>query len=294
MPPNPKGQAERTRVKRACSSAGIDADVIELLSLGDSGTFRVGHELVARVTRSAAQQATAHREVAIARWLERAGLPAVSAAADPVDDGDYTVTFWHHLPDLRSATAAEIATYLLRLHALTPPDDLALQGVQPFVSISDRVDAADIPEGDKLFLRRRLSELTDRWNDVLFELPATTIHGDPHPDNVLATPDGTVLILDLERFSYGPPEWDLTLMASEYDSFRWITTDDYRDYAGTYGYDVLKAPAYETLRDIRELRMTTWLANKADQHAETRAEALHRIACLRGDHGPRPWTWDGG
>ncbi|QNE18205.1 aminoglycoside phosphotransferase family protein [Kribbella qitaiheensis] len=294
MPSSSKAQTERSRVDQACRTAGIDAGELELLSLGDSATFRVGDEFVARVTRSAAQQSTAHREIAIARWLETAGLPAITAAADPVDDGPYTVTFWHHRPDLRSATPAEIAQYLLQLHALAPPADVDLQNVQPFVSISARVDAADIPDGDKQFLRSRLGELTDKWETVTFELPATVIHGDPHPDNVVATPDGTVLILDLERFSFGPPEWDLTLMASEYGSFRWITTQQYRQYADTYGYDVLAAPAYPVLRDIRELRMTSWLANKADQHPNTRTEALHRIACLRGDHGPRPWTWDAG
>jgi aminoglycoside phosphotransferase (APT) family kinase protein len=294
MPPDSKGRTERDRVDQACRTAGIDAGQIELLSLGDSATFRVGEKLVARVTRSAAQQATAHREVAIARWLETAGLPAITAAADPVDDGPYTVTFWDHLPELRAATPAEIADYLLQLHALTPPDDVDLQNVQPFVSIADRVDAADIPDDDKQFLHGRLAELAGRWGTVPFELPATVIHGDPHPDNVVVTADGTVLILDLERFSFGPPEWDLTLMASEYDSFRWITTKEYQQYADTYGYDVLDAPAYPILRDIRELRMTSWLANKADQDPGTKTEALHRIACLRGLHGARPWTWDAG
>jgi hypothetical protein len=80
-------------------------------------------------------------------------------------------------------------------------------------------------------------------------------------------------------------------MASEYDSFRWITAEQYQSFVDAYGYDVLSSPAYPWLRDVRELRMTSWLANKADQSQAIKDEVGHRIACLRGDRGPRPWNW---
>jgi hypothetical protein len=286
-------QAELDRLLAACDQTAIKPIRPELLSLGDSATFAVGDSVIAKVTRFPGQQAVAHREVAISQWLAAVDLPAVVSIGDAVDQGPYTVTFWERLPEHRSATPAEIASYLVRLHATAAPSVPLLAGVQPFVRIAERIDASPLVDADKNFLRHRLADFEAQW-PASTDLPTAIIHGDPHADNVVTTADGRVLILDLERFSLGPPEWDLALMASEYDSFRWITTEQYSDFATIYGYDVLKAPTYPLLRDIRELRMTTWLANKAGQGTSSRAETEHRIECLRGLHGPRPWIWAGG
>lgn len=290
MPASP--QAELARLRAACDEAGINGSRCELLSLGDSATFAVGDSIVAKVTRFPGQQAVAHREVAVSRWLADVGLPAVTAAIEAVDQGLHSVTFWHKLPDLRPATPAEIGEYLARLHATAVPADPELPALEPFVRIADRVNAAPLKEQDKEFLRRRLDDLMAQWPAVA-DLPTTVIHGDPHRGNVVATLDGAVLVLDLERFSLGPPEWDLTLPAAEHDSFAWISREQYQDFATSYGHDIRHSPAYSLLRDIRELRMTTWLANKADQSPAIRQEVHHRIQCLRGDHGERPWTWIG-
>lgn len=283
-------QAELDRLHTACEQVEIESTRTELLSLGDTATFAVGDSVVARVTRFPSQQPVAHREVKISQWLATVDLPAVVSIADPIDLEEHTVTFWERLPQYRSATPAEVAHYLARLHATPAPSDFQLSKVQPFVRIAERIDGAPLAKGDKTFLRQRLADLEQQW-PVKTDLQTTVIHGDPHTDNVIATTDGRVLILDLERFSIGPPEWDLTLMASEYDSFGWISTEQYRDFSGIYGYDVLEAAAYPVLRDIRELRMATWLANKAGQSTSTRTESEHRINCLRGRCGPRPWTW---
>jgi hypothetical protein len=48
---------------------------------------------------------------------------------------------------------------------------------------------------------------------------------------------------------------------------------------------------FRLLREIRELRMTCYLAQYATENAPARAEAELRVACLRGRHGQRPWPW---
>ena len=58
-----------------------------------------------------------------------------------------------------------------------------------------------------------------------------------------------------------------------------------------YGHDVTTWHGFELLRDIRELRMTCYLAQHTTEHPCTHSEAELRVACLRGDHGPRPWNW---
>ncbi|MGH3883934.1 MAG: hypothetical protein ACRDRY_01370 [Pseudonocardiaceae bacterium] len=37
--------------------------------------------------------------------------------------------------------------------------------------------------------------------------------------------------------------------------------------------------------------MTCYLAQHAAEHPRARSEAELRVACLRGKHGPRPWSW---
>lgn len=226
----------------------------------------------------------------MSRWLAKVGLPGVVAIAPAVDVDGFAVTFWERLPDTRPATPAEIARYLARLHAHGVPAGLDVPEIQPFVRIRDRIEASPIAEADKAFLVDRLEQLTLRWAEAA-ELPRVIVHGDAHSGNVVAIPSGTVLVLDLERFSIGPAEWDLTLMACEYDSFRWLSADQYFEFATACGHDVLRSPVYPLLRDIRELRMTSWLANKADQGSAVRSELAHRVACLRGLQGDRPWAW---
>lgn len=284
---------EADRLIAACEQAGIRHNEPHLLSLGDSATVVVNDEVIAKITRFPGQQEIAHREVAVSRWLASADLPAAAAIGDAVDLGRYSVTFWERIPDHRSGTPAEVAAYLARLHATpiaTAPD---LVEVQPFVRVADRINASVLDDPDKEFLRQRLADLQAKWPPST-ELPRAVIHGDPNTGNVVATPDGQVLVLDFERFSIGPPEWDLTLLATSYDTCRWISTSQYDDFSTTYGHDVTTASAYPILRDIRELRMTSWLANKADQDPAIRAEVEYRIACLRGRHGSRPWEWTAG
>lgn len=283
--------AEHDALISACNAAQLDSADAHLISLGDSATFRLANRIVARVTRSPDQQPVVHKEVAVAHWLADAGIPAVRTAAAPVHVGTRRVVFWHELPTFRTATPAEISNVLVRLHNTDPPTNVTLADVEPFVRIAERIHAAPISQSDAEFLASELARLRQAWETARFELDTSVIHGDPHADNIVTTEDGTVVILDLERFALGPPEWDLTLMASEYDSFRWITEDQYRSFVEAYGYDVLKSPAYPVLRDLRELRMTSWLANKADQNEQIAIEVAQRISCLRGHDGDRPWEW---
>lgn len=284
---------ELDRFKAAAGRAGIELQAPKLLSLGDSATIAANDEVIAKVTRFPGQQAVAHREVAVSRWLATAGIPAVTAVADAIDDGPYAVTFWQRIPEHRSGTAAEVAACLARLHAIPVDSAPDLEEVQPFVRIADRIDASALGVEDKQFLRERLEELQEGWPPT-GGLGTAILHGDPNTGNVVATPDGRVLVWDLERFSIGPREWDLTLQAVSYDTCRWLTSQEYREFVEAYGHDVTADEHYPIFRDVRELRMTSWLANKADQDPAIRTEAERRVACLRGRHGERPWSWQAG
>ncbi len=157
----------------------------------------------------------AGREVALAGVLAAAGAAVVAPSAllppgPHVHDG-LTLSFWTHvtvLPDTPSPGGAAAA--LAALHEVlaglpatgepldTPLDDLAVfsaragaWGVSPAV----RARTADQVEA----LRPRLAG------------PVRVLHGDAHPGNLLATPDGWRWT-DLEDTCAGPLAWDLACL----------------------------------------------------------------------------------
>jgi hypothetical protein len=108
---------------------------------------------------------------------------------------------------------------------------------------------------------------------------------------VIATEDGQVLLLDLERCSVGPPEWDLVSTAVKHVTYGQLDDAGYQRFCDAYGRDVTTWEHFELLRDLRELRMTTYVAQHAAGDADFRREAELRVACLRGLRGGRPWAW---
>ncbi|MFJ6677468.1 phosphotransferase family protein [Actinosynnema sp. NPDC091369] len=201
------------------------------------------------------------------------------------------MTFWEELPPHRHGTPAEVATAIRRLHDLPVPSDVPFAALDPFVRLSERIDAARTLTGTDLnWLRQRLASLQASYAELPAGLPHCVVHGDAWVGNVVATDDGQVVLLDLERCSVGPFEWDLVSTAIKHTSFNWITAEDYHDFCDRYGHDVTDWPGFQLLRDIRELRMASYVAQRAAENSDARAEANLRVACLRGGE-TRPWRW---
>jgi aminoglycoside phosphotransferase len=280
----------RAVLTAACRQVGLDDARAEPMRLGENALFRLPGGLVARVARPG-QQAVAAKEVQVAKWLSEQDIPAVRPWTDPIVIGETAVTIWHQLPRHRPGRYPEVAATLRRLHHLPPPDFLA--PLTPFVRTAQRIDqATTLTVDDRTWLRDRLSELEGRYaNDLPDGLPLAVVHGDAYGGNIVVTEDEQVpVLLDLERASVGPPEWDLTSTAV-HRGFGWISHQDYAAYCTVYGYDVTTWDGYALLRDIRELRITTWMAQLAVDQPKYRDEARLRVACLRGERGPRPWPW---
>lgn len=284
----------RQALVHACAQAGLDPSAAEPIRLGENAIFRLRGGVVVRIARPG-QLAAARREVQIARWLAEHNVPAVRALptlSQPVQTDDRAVTFWEELPAHRHGTPAEVAGAIRRLHDLPIPADVPLGVLDPFVRLADRIDAATtLRHQDRGWLRQRLEVLKVRYADLPGGLPSCVVHGDAWVGNVVTTTDGQIVLLDLERCSVGPPEWDLVSTAIKHTSFAWITATDYRDFCRRYGHDVTTWAGFDLLRDIRELRMTCYLTQHAAEHPEAQAEAQLRVDCLRGRVGPRPWAW---
>ncbi|MCM6772286.1 aminoglycoside phosphotransferase family protein [Nocardia sp. CDC159] len=281
----------RTVVRAACLRAGIRADR-EPLRLSVSAVYRLPGGLVARVHRPD-RAAAARRVIVGARWLRASGVGAVQPVSDidqPVRSHGHAVTFWHELPPYRPGTPAEVAAALAHLHALPQPTDLELGLVEPFGPLEQRIRCASaLGDADRRWLGDQVAWLRDRWRALPGGRPWTVIHGNATPNAVIVTRDGRVLLRNLDQLAIGPPEWDLVPTALELVSLGWTTTQQYAEFTRAYGHDVLRWAGYFLLRDIRELHLVTRAAQAALTHPGYRGQALHRLSCLRGDEGPRPW-----
>jgi Ser/Thr protein kinase RdoA (MazF antagonist) len=277
-------------LRAACAQLGLDGDHAELIRLAENAIYRLPGHLVARVSRPGQLQ-TARREVTASAWLQRRGFPVVRARTDlaqPVEIGGRAVTFWEELPPHTRARPAQIGSLLRRLHAMSP-DGITLPPTDPFVQIETRIASlAFLDPADRDWLLTRAGELRNQYADRASGSRAGLVHGDPWTGNVVATTDGPIL-LDLERFSLGPPEYDLVVIAASYTSYGLLPAEDYHELATAYGRDVTTWDGYPLLRDIRELRVTTYAGQVALDHPHTIEQAIHRIRCLQGQRGPRPW-----
>lgn len=195
------------------------------------------------------------------------------------------------LPPHHPGTVIDVVRMLKHLHALPVPT-FPVGHLDPFRRLADRIAAArSLPDDDRAWLFDHLTSLEQGWAALPPGLPRCVVHGDAWGGNIAIAVTGNAYLLDLERCSIGPPEWDLVSTAVAVDTVRAVTTEEYTEFCSIYGVDVTAWSGYKTMRAIRELRMTSFVAQHAAAHREWQDHAHHRFDCIRGRAGPRPWTW---
>lgn len=283
----------RAVLDAAAAAVGLDADGAEVIRLGENAIYRLPGKVVARIAR-ASQDAAVRKEIGVARWLEDSGVSAVRILRDidqPVIADGRPVSFWHELPEHQHGTVTDVGTAMRKLHKLAPPTDIELPELAPFVRLAERIDmSSTVTEDDRTWMRQKAAELEAAYAALPPGLPRSVVHGDAWEGNVVRTVDGDVVLLDFERCSLGPPEWDLVSMAVSRVTTGWMRATDWAAYCDAYGHDVTEWAGFPVLRDIRELRMTTMACQLAAKDpARYGEQAAHRLACVRGQRGERPW-----
>lgn len=277
----------------AAHAAGINSRGAEVIRFGENHLWRLHGRVVARIGRHG-QDSAAAKEVAVARWLADAGVDTVRVLEgldQPICANGHPVTFWHELPPHKTGTTIDVAATLRKFHKLEPPKGFDLPELAPFVRLTERIEAAaTVTADDRKWMLDRLTELRERYADLPPGIPRGVVHGDAWQGNIARTADGRTILLDFERCAIGPPEWDLTSAAVSHVTTGWMDSQQWRAYSDTYGYDVTNWAGFTVLRDIRELRMTSMACQTAATNPVLyAAQATHRLACLRGHRGPRPW-----
>ncbi|MGZ3118470.1 phosphotransferase enzyme family protein [Streptomyces sp. H62] len=282
---------DEARAREVLAAAGVLSGPVRearLLALGENAVFVAG-DLAIKVGRDAELLDRARRELAVAVWLEEAGVPAVRAA-DPTAlfvDG-HPVTLWRRLPDpVRPTEPRDVAALLRLVHALPspsfalPPREL-LGGVERWLRLAGDV----IDPADAAFLRERRDGFATAAAALTPRLPRGPIHGDALPRNVHVGPDGPVLV-DLETFSADLREHDLVVMALSRDRYG-MPAEAYDGFTGTYGWDVREWDGCAVLRGARETASCAWVAQHAPGNPKALAEFERRVASLRdGDPAVR-------
>lgn len=290
---NPE-QAGARAVTQACAIAQIPgAEAAEAVRLAENQTWRLPGQVIVRLC-AAGQLTAARREVTVARWLADNGIPTIRPldVHQPVVVDGRPVTFWEELPTHQPSANTDVAALLRKLHTLPAPSFLA--PLAPFVRVTERLDVATtIDDGDRRWLYGLHTELQAAWLELPAGAPHSAVHGDARSGNIVRTTTGQHVMMDLERFSVGPPEWDLVSTAIGHTTLVSVTAADYTAFCTAYGTDVTQWPGYPTLAAIRELRMVTYAAQHAAYHPSWAEQAQYRIDCLRGRCGPRPWPWTG-
>jgi aminoglycoside phosphotransferase (APT) family kinase protein len=281
-------------LKQACGIAGLDADGARLMRLGSNAVYHLATPVVVRISRHDADMEEVRRSVAVARWLESVGYPAVRVidVDQPVSIDGHAVTFWRSVSDDgdQYATVGEVAEVLARLHRLEAPGTLHLPSLAPFANAAKRItNNTWLSAEDREFLVGQLTELQARYASLEFMLPQGVIHGDASIGNVLHDRNGEPVVIDLDGFAIGPREWDLALTAIYYDSFGWHTREEYETFARVYGFDIIQWPGYPVMRAVREFLMVTWVIQQAGDNQKAAAEARKRITALRTGASRKDW-----
>jgi Ser/Thr protein kinase RdoA (MazF antagonist) len=286
--------AIRHTLVQACTQAGLSSDGAELLRLGENAIYQLAHApVVVRIARSADRLPRVQKELCVARWLAKAGVPAVRVD-DKIDqpllvDG-HPVTFWRMVTGGDPApTHIDLARLLAAFHR-AQNCRCELSRFDPLTPSEARLaKATDVAARDRDFLRARCADMTRQLKELAFALPQGPIHGDAHVNNLL-TDHGRVVLLDFESSAFGPREWDLLPTAIAVDRYG-RSEKQYREFADTYGFDVRSWAGYPVLREVRELTMTTWIMQNIGESPAVAAEFALRVASLRERDFTRAWNF---
>lgn len=281
-------------LREVCSIVGLNYRNARLLRLGENALYHIDDaSTVVRIARNMDHWGDAVKEVAVAEWLSAHGFPAASTAdfRQPLEVNNHPVTFWDYISSRNGGHGdiADLAALLAKLHSMPAPEGFRLPRHRVFDRVRPRIESSQVSSADKDLLLERCEQLEHEVGKLTFTLSAAPIHGDAHVQNLMVV-DGRPVLIDFERFSWGQPEWDLSMTATEYRTAGWWTDAEYGQFVDAYGFDVTEWDGFDVLRSTHEIKMTTWIMQNVRESPEIAAEYAARMKTIRAGHPVGAWT----
>lgn len=287
-------ESTRAVLDVACRTVGLDPRGATLMRLGENALYRLaGAPIVVRIARTMDYWSNVTKEVEVARWLADQNFPAgrLSVPAEqPQKANGHPVTFWEFIPGevAMPHDVPKLGEMLRKLHQLPEPSAFRLPTVDILARIQPRVAASPVSNSDKDLLLNRCDELRAEIAQLDFPLSECATHGDAHIKNLMIH-DGRTLLIDFENFSWGHPEWDLSMTATEYVTAKWWTDRQYEAFCEAYGYDIREWAGFPTLRATHEIKMTTWIMQNVNHSEKIRSEYETRMETIRSGEPDGEW-----
>ena len=266
------------------------AGPLRLVSDGwDNQLYRLGDELVVRVPRREVAAHLIEHEQRVLPGIAarvpvavpapvRVGLPSetfpwpwsIVRWVDGIDGADVTAAE-------RAAIARPLAEFMAALHIPAPAD--APHNPVRGVPLADR-DAAVQERLRHLAERMEVAALAELWRTALdappWDGPPIWLHGDPHPGNLLLTPDrsGLAAVIDFGDVTAGDPATDLATA--------WLTFEP--DARAAFREHLESLSPVDEATWVRAqgwaVAMASALAAHSDDNPRMRSLATHALAQL--------------
>jgi Ser/Thr protein kinase RdoA (MazF antagonist) len=247
--------------RAALDEVGVGEAPMTLIRFrGPFASFRVENPpLLLKVAATESDNERLGDSLRIGRFLREAGVevtaPAVELAPEPVRIDGYTAGLWHWAPGSAGRPDPERTGRSLRaLHETLAGYGEQVPELEPFGASDLRLDRiledGTLPPDSVDFLRARLNALRDVWDGFESSLGTGPLHGDFKISNLLATPDGP-LIMDLDYVRVGPWEWDLaTISRGRHDGW---DAEEWTAFSAGYGHELRAQRDAEALRELTHL-----------------------------------------
>jgi aminoglycoside phosphotransferase (APT) family kinase protein len=285
-------QTEVDALRDACIAVRLRSNDVTLLHKHATSVWLLRDVgVVARISFASEDRSRIARAVAVTRWLDQQGFPAVQPmdVDQPLDVGQMSVTFWRYYPQGGKSApgAAHLGRLLKDLHRLpSPPVDLHPYQPLSHLGLSLESDVR-LSADDTAWLAQRRVELLDEYAAIDTSLGVGFIHGDAYPGNTLWDGDG-VRLSDWDEIAIGPRELDLV---NTHQGARVGRSKEERDaFTKAYGWDVTAWPGFAVLREMRDLHTLAAYIDRASTGDEAAAAELrHRVATIKSGDTSARW-----
>ena len=284
---------------RVCRQIGVPLSGAQLLHLHGNAVYGFpAAGLVVRISGSQAALARITESLKVTAWLAERGFPCTvpaPAAGQPFAIDGKVASVWQYVPEAADppASAADLACLLRDLHSRPLPPSPPEAFTDPLDGVTAALESAPadaLPREQRDWLAGQVRELRSRWDALRFPHPASLIHGDAHPGNLIRAQNGTVVLGDWDHVAVGPREWDLAQIFYTSQRLGYPPREDVEGFGAAYGWDPRDWPDLATLVAIREVSgLGTYIRNAPTQPFARRELAM-RISTLQADDHSARWN----